>query len=155
MRDRFGSPFDFFSLPSASMTTCDGRTPNVRVGDVVRLLDDNQYRVLKITPPPGPVVLKRTNYTTYRSFLRAPLQLFIPAPHIVSQSPQTDPPPVDADDHLACAVLQCCAASAVHAYNQGRPYCLGDFHVDQHSFVGHNLQKGGHYDNAKFERMKN
>ena len=33
------------------MTTCDWRTHNVCVGDVVRLLDDNQNRVLKITPP--------------------------------------------------------------------------------------------------------
>ena len=80
LRDHFGSPFDSFTLTSASMTTCDGQTHNVRVGDVVHLLDDNETRVFNITPPPGPVVLKRNNHTTYRSFLRAPSQLFISAP---------------------------------------------------------------------------
>ena len=114
------------------MTTCDGRTHNVRVGDVVRLLDDNQYPVLEITPPPEPVVLKRTNHTTYRSFLRAPSQLFISAPRMVNQFMQTDPQPADTDDHLARPSLQCCGTSAVHAYNQGRPYCLGDVDVDHH-----------------------
>ena len=57
-----------FSLQFTHMTTCDGRPHNIRVGDVVRLLDENQYRVLKITSPPGRVVLKRTNHPTYRSF---------------------------------------------------------------------------------------
>ena len=97
------------------MTTCDGRTHNVRVRDVVRLLVHNQDRVLKITPTPGPVVLKRTNHTVYRSFLRAPSQPFVTSPRMVSQSTQIDPPPLDAADHLACAILQCCGASAVHA----------------------------------------
>ena len=114
------------------MTICDGRTHNVRVGDVVRLPGDNEYSVHKITPPPGPVVLKRTNHTTYRSFLRAPSQLFISASRMVHQSTQTAPQPVTTADPLAHDILQCCGASAVHAYNQGRPYCLGDFHLDQH-----------------------
>ena len=114
------------------MTTCDGQTHNVPVGDVVRLLDDNEYRLLKITPPPGPVVLKRTNHTTYRSFLRAPSQLFISAPRRDHQSTQTAPQPVTTDDPLAHDILQCCGPSAQHAYNQGRPYCLGDFHVDEY-----------------------
>ena len=132
LRDRRGSPFDFFSLHSAPLTTCDGRTHNVRVGDVVHLLDNNQYRVLKITSPPGPVVLKRTNHTTYRSFLRAPSQLFISAPRMANQSTQTDPPPVATDDTLAQAILKCCGPSAVDAYTKGQPYCLGDFHIQQH-----------------------
>ena len=114
------------------MTTCDGRTQNVHVGDVVRFLQDNQYRLLKITPPPGPVVLRRTNDTTYRNFLRAPAQLFISAPCLVTQSTQTDPQPTDTDDPIALDNFQCSGAFAVHAYNQGRPYCLGDFHVNQH-----------------------
>ena len=54
------------------MTPCDGRTHNVRVGDEVHLLDDNQDRILKITPPPGPVILKRSNYSTHRSFFPDP-----------------------------------------------------------------------------------
>ena len=127
-----GLPLIFFSLPSAPLTTCDGRTHNVRVGDVVHLLDDNQYRVLKITHPPGPVVLKRTNHTTYRSFLRAPSQLFISAPRMVNQSTQTDPQPLATDDPLARAILQCCGPPAVDAYTKGQPYCLGDFHLNQH-----------------------
>ena len=114
------------------MTTCDGQTHNVRVGDVVLLLDDNENRVLKITPPPGPVVLKRTNHTTYRSFLGAPSQLFTSAPRMVHQSTQTARQPVTTDDPLGHEILQCCGPSDVHAYNQGRPYCLGDFHVNQH-----------------------
>ena len=88
------------------MTTCDGRTHNVRVEDVVQLLDNSQCRDLKITPPAGPVVLKRTNHTAYRKFLRAPSQFFISAPRMVSQSTQTDTPPIDTIDHLACAILQ-------------------------------------------------
>ena len=80
------SPREYFSLSSASMTTCDGRTHNVRVGDMVQLLDESQYPIIKITPPRGPVILKRTNHSTYRSFLWAPSQLFISAPHMVNQS---------------------------------------------------------------------
>ena len=105
---------------------------DVRVGDMVRLLDDSQYRLPKIMPPPGPVVLKRTNHTTHRSFSRDPTQLFISAPRIVNQFTQNDPHLVDIDDHLARSILQCCGASAVQAYNQGQPYCLDNFQVDQH-----------------------
>ena len=121
-----------FSLPSASLTTCDGRAHNVRVGDVVHLLHTNQYRVLKITSPPGPAVLKRTNHTTYRSFLRTPSQLFISPRCMVNQSTQTDPQPVATDDPLARAIFQCCGPAAVAAYTNGYPYCLGDFHIEQH-----------------------
>ena len=122
----FGSPLEFFSLPSASVTTYDGRIHTLLVRHVVRLLDDSQYRVLKITGPRGPVVLKRTNHTIYRNFL----QLFISAPRMVNQTNSTDPQPVNTDDLLARAILQCCGTSAVQTYNQGQPYCLGDFHVD-------------------------
>ena len=80
------SPREYFSLPSASMTTCDGRTHNVLVGDMVQLLDDSQYPILKITPPRGPLILKRTKPSIYPSFLRAPSKLFISAPHMVNQS---------------------------------------------------------------------
>ena len=114
------------------MTTCDGRTHKVRVGDVVRVLGDNEYRVLKITPPPGPIVLERTNHTTYRCFVRAPSQLFINAPRMVRQSTQTAPQPVTTGDALAHDILQISGPSTVHAYIQGRPFCLGDFYVDQH-----------------------
>ena len=54
------------------MTTCDGRTHNVRVGDMVQLLDDSQYPLLKITPPRGPAILKRTNHSTFRQFSTGP-----------------------------------------------------------------------------------
>ena len=101
------SPFDFFSLPCASVTTWDGRTHNGCVRDVVHLLDDSQYHVPKITPPPGPVNLKRINHSTYRSFLRAPSQLLISAPRVVNQSTQTDPQSTDTDDPLARDFLQC------------------------------------------------
>ena len=114
------------------MTTSDGRTHNVRVGDEVHLLDNNQYRILKITSPPGPVVLKRTNHTTYRSFLRTPSQLLISPPRMVNQSTQTDPQPVATDDPLARAIFHCCGPHAVEAYTKGHPYRLGDFHIEQH-----------------------
>ena len=58
------------------MTTCDGRTHNVLVGDMVQLLDDSQYPILKIRPPRGPVILKRTNHSTSRSFFTDPFTTF-------------------------------------------------------------------------------
>ena len=85
-----------------------------------------------ITSPPGPVVLKRTNHTTYRSFLRTPSQLFISPPRMVNQSTQTGPQPVATDDPLAHAIFQCCGPPAVDAYTKGQLNCLGDFHIDQH-----------------------
>ena len=66
------------------------------------------------------------------------------------------------DDPLAQAILQCCGPDTVAAYHQGRPYCLGDVHWVTMTetikgglilFVGQKLQKGRHYDNAKYERM--
>ena len=54
------------SFRSAKMTLIDGRTTTVRVGDVVNLKDDHQYRVLKIIAPSGPIDLKRTDGSTYR-----------------------------------------------------------------------------------------
>ena len=110
------------------MTTCDGWTHNVRVGSVVGLLDNHPYRVLKITPPSGPVALKRTTHSTYRSFLRAPSQLSIIAHRMVNRSTQIDPQPTDTDDPLARDILQGCSPAAVEAYHQGRIYCVGDIH---------------------------
>ena len=110
------------------MTICDGRTHNVHVRDVVHLLDDSQYRILEITPPPGPVILKKTNHSTYRSPLRAPSQLFISAPGIVNQSTETDSKPTDNDDPISRDILQCCGPAAVEAYHRGRPKCIGDIH---------------------------
>ena len=72
------------------MITCDGWIHNVGVGDVVRFVDDNKYRVPKITPPSGPVVRKRTDHKTYRSFLRSPSQLFVTAPRMGFQFTQTE-----------------------------------------------------------------
>ena len=107
------------------MTLSDGRTTTLRVGDIVNLKDD-KYRVLKIFATSGPIVFKRTDGSTHRSFLRTPAHVVISAPQMVNRSTQTDPPPPASDDTLAHAILQCCGPEAVAAYHQGRPYCLGD-----------------------------
>ena len=86
------SPFAYFSSSSATMTPSDGRTATLRVGDVVNLKDDHQYRVLKTFAPSGPIVFKRTDGSTHRSFLRTPAHVAVSAPQIVSRSTQTDPP---------------------------------------------------------------
>ena len=110
------------------MTLRDGRTIIFCVGDVVNLKDDHQYRVLKIFAPSGPIVFKRTDGSTHRSFLRIPAHVVISAPQMVNRSTQTDPLPPATDDPLAQAILQCCGLDAVAVYHQGRPYCLGDVH---------------------------
>ena len=110
------------------MTLSDGRTTTLRVGDVVNLKDDHQYRVLKFFAPSGPFVFKRTDGSTHRSFLRTPALVVISEPQKVTQSTQTDTPPSATDDPLAQAILQCCGPDAVAAYHQGRTYCLGDVH---------------------------
>ena len=66
------SPFGFFGISSALLIACDGQLHTVRVEYTVNRIDDSKYRVLKITSPPGRMVLKRTNHTTYRSFSRPP-----------------------------------------------------------------------------------
>ena len=111
------------------MTLSDGRTATLRVGDIVNLKDDHQYRVLKIFAPSGPIVFKRTDGSTHRSFLRTPDHVVIRAPPMVSRSTQTDPQLAATDDPLADAILQCCGPDVVDAYHQGRPYCLGDVHL--------------------------
>ena len=108
------------------MTLSDGRTTIFRVGDVVNLKDDHKYRVLKIFPPSAPIVFKRVDGPTYRSFLRTPDHAVISGPPMVNCSTQTDPPPSPSDDPLAQAIFQCCGPDAVEAYHQGRPDCLGD-----------------------------
>ena len=95
---------------------------------MIHLLNDSQYRLLKIAPPLGPVILKKTNLSTYRSFLRAPSQLFISTPRMVNQSTQTDFQPTDTDDPLARDTLQDCAPAAVEAYHRGGPYCVSEIH---------------------------
>ena len=90
------------------MTLSDGRTTTVRVGDVVNLKDDHQYRVLKIIAPSGPIVFKRSDGSTYRSFLRTPAHVVIKAPQMVNRSTQSDPLPSTPNDPLAHAILQCC-----------------------------------------------
>ena len=95
------------------MTTCIGGPHDVCLGDVVHFFDDSQYCILKITPHPGPAILKRTNHSRYRSFLRAPLQLFISAPPMVTQSTPTNSQPTDTDDPIARDILQCCDPAAV------------------------------------------
>ena len=122
------SPPAYFSSNSAQMTLSDGRTATLRVGDIVNLKDDHQYRVLKIFAPSGPIVFKRTDGSTHRSFLRTPDHVAIRAPPMVSRSTQTDPTLSVSDDPLADAILQCCGPDAVDAYHQGLPYCLGDVH---------------------------
>ena len=99
------------------MTLSDGRTATLRVGDIVNLKDDHQYRVLKIFAPSGPIVFKRTDGSTHRSFLRTPDHVVIRAPPMVSRSTQTDPPHPAPDDPLAHAILQRCGPVAVEAYH--------------------------------------
>ena len=124
------------------MTTGDDRTHTVCVGDVVNLLDNSQYRVFKIVTPTGPIVLKRTDHSTYRRFLRTPAHIQIRAPTMVTQSTQIEPPTSSAHDLLACYILNCCGPVAAEAYHQGRPYCLGSLHLPAPSyFVGHKLQE--------------
>ena len=110
------------------MTLSDGRTTTLRVGALVNLTDDHQYGVLKIFAHSEPIVFKRTDGSTHRSFLRTPDHVVIRAPQMVNRSTQTDSPPSATDVPLAQAILQCCGPDAVQAYHQGRPYCLGDVH---------------------------
>ena len=126
--ETIASPSAYFSSNSAGMTLSDGRTNTLRVGDIVNLRDDHQYRVLKIFAPSGPIVFKHTDGSTYRSFLRTSAHFVISAPSMVNQSTQSDPPPSTSDDPLAQAIFQICGTDAVEAYHQGRPYCLGDVH---------------------------
>ena len=128
-RETIVSPPAYFSSISAKLALSDGRTATLRVGDVVNLTDDHQYRVLNIFAPSGPIVFKRTDGFTHRSFLRTPDHVVIRAPAMVSRSTQTDYQLSVFDDPLADAILQCCGPDAVDAYHQGRPYCLGDVHL--------------------------
>ena len=128
-RETIVSLLAYFSSNSAQMTLSDGLIATLRVGDIVNLKDDHQYRVLKIFAPSGPIVFKSTDGSTHRSFLRTPDHVVIRAPPMVSRSTQTDPQLSALDDPLADAILQCCGPDAVDAYHQGRPYCLGDVHL--------------------------
>ena len=87
-RETIVSPLAYFSSKSAQMTLSDGRTATLRVGDVVNLRDDHQYRVLKFFPPSGPIVFKRTDGSTQRSFLRIPDHVIRALP-MVNRSTQT------------------------------------------------------------------
>ena len=126
--ETIASPFVYFSSNFATLTLSDGRTVTLRVGDIVNLTDDHKYRVLTSFAPAGPIVFKRTDGSTHRSFLLIPDHVVISAPPMVNKSNQTDPPPSASDDPLAQAILQCCGPDAVAAYHQGPPYCLGDVH---------------------------
>ena len=128
-RETIVSPFAYFSSNSAQMTLSDGRTATLRVGDIVNLRDDHEYRVLKIFATSRPIVFKRTDGSKYRSFLRTPDHVVIRAPPMVSRSTQTDPQLSATDDPLAEAISQFCGPDAVDAYYQGRPHCLGDVHL--------------------------
>ena len=127
-RETIVSLFAYFSSNSAQMTLSDGRTATLRVGNVVNLIDNHQYLVFKIFAPSGPIVFKRTDGSTHRSFLRTLDHVVIRAPPTVNRSTQTDPPSSATDDPLADSILQCCGPAAVTAYHQGQPFCLGDGH---------------------------
>ena len=130
----------------------------------MNLRDDHQYRVLKRFAPFEQIAFKRTDGSPYRSFLRTPANLVISALPVFNQPTQTDQPPSSSDDPHAQAKPQCCGPDAIEAYHQGRLYGFGDIQRitlpetikgGLTYFVGHKLQKGRHYDNAKHERMKN
>ena len=110
------------------MTLSDGRTTTVRVGVFKNLKDDHQNRVLKIIAPSGPIVIKRTDGSTYRRFLLTPAHVLVRAPQMVHQSTQTDPLPSTTNHPLAHAILQGCGRDAVDVYHRSRPYCLGNVH---------------------------
>ena len=125
------SPFVYFSSNSvkmAKMTLSDGRPATLHVGDIVNLKDGHKYRVLKLFAPSGPIVFKRTDGSTHRSFLRTPDHVVIGAPQTVDRSTQTDPPISATDDPLEDSIQQCCGPADDVAYHPGRPYCLGDVH---------------------------
>ena len=110
------------------MTLSDKLTTTLRVGDIVNLKDDHKYRVLKIFATSGPIVFKRTDGSTHRSFLRTPA-------HVCNQCSSngqpvfsTRPPLSATDDPLAQAILKCCGPDSVEAYHLGRPSCLDDVH---------------------------
>ena len=126
--EAIASPLAYFSSASAKITLSEGGTPTRRVGDIGNLKDDHQYRVLEMFAPSGPIVFKRTDGSTHRSFLRTPAQVVINAPPKVNQTTQTDSRLSTSDDPLAQVILQCYGADAVDAYHLGRPYCLGDVH---------------------------
>ena len=90
-RETIVSPFAYFSPNSAQMTLSDGRTATLRMGDVVNLTDDHQYRILKIFAPSGPIVFKSTDGSTHRSFLRTLDHVVIRAPPMVNRSTQVLP----------------------------------------------------------------
>ena len=94
------------------MTLSDGRSATLRVGYIVNLKDDHQYRVLKSFAPSGPIVFKLTDGSTHRSFLCTPDDVVIRASPMVSRSTQTDPQLSATDDPLADAILQCCGSDA-------------------------------------------
>ena len=121
-------PFVFFSSHSAKIMLRDGRNTTLRVGDIVNLKDDQQYRVLKFFAPSGPIVFKRTDDSTHGSFLRTPAHVVISAPQMVNRSTQTDPLSSSKDDPLAQAILHFCGPDVVAAYHHGRPHCLGGVH---------------------------
>ena len=128
-RETIASPCVYFSSNSAKvtkMTLSDGRSATLHVGDIVNLKDDHKYRVLKIFAPSGPIVFKRTDGSTHRSFLRTTDHVVIRAPQTVNRSTQTDPPIPTTDDPLEDSILQRCGPAGVLAYHQGRLYCLGD-----------------------------
>ena len=161
-RETIASPFAYFSSNSAKMTLSDKRTTTIRVGDIENLKDDNQYRVLKIFATSGPIVFKRTDGSTSRSFLRTHPHVVISVTPMVNRSTQTDPPPSVTDDLLAQAILQCCGPGAIEAYHHGRPYCLSDVYwLTLHEtikngliwFLGHKLQKRRLHDNDKSQQI--
>ena len=110
------------------MTLSGRRTTTLRVAEIVNFKDDHQYRLLENFEPSGPIVFKRTDGSTHRSFLRTPAHVVISSPQMVNWSTQTDPPLSTSDDPLAQAILQICRPDAVDAFHQDRPYCFGDVH---------------------------
>ena len=117
-RETIVSHFTYFSSNSATMTLSDGRIATLRIGDIVDLKDDHKYRVLKIFAPSGPIVFKRIDGSTHRSFLRTPDHVVIKAPPMINRSTQTDLSLLATDDPLADAILQYCGPAAVAAYHQ-------------------------------------
>ena len=92
--------------------TSSGRVAAVAVGDTVLLVEDVRYRVQKLFPADGTVVLQKIK-TRYRPFKRFISQIWVPPPamaeaaadpafHSICDCPDPEPPRL----FLTCPTLQ-------------------------------------------------
>ena len=95
----FRSSFQFLGrsaapTPAVPVVTSSGRVAPVAVGDTVLLVEDVRYRVQKLFPADGTVVLQKIN-TSDRPFKRFISQIWVPPPAMAEAS-------VDPASHSIC-----------------------------------------------------